>query len=225
MSKEKNVINYYVLCNKLKNVIRTGWLDWNVTRDRVESIAEHIFGVQMLAIAMKSEYEYDIDLTKVIFMLAIHELGEIIIGDLTQFQITKDEKIKLEHKAVHDILDSLISGEEIEKLFLEFDEKKTSEAIFAYQCDKLECDIQSKLYDEENCVDLNNQEGNPTINNQKVQALLEKEKSWSGMWLTFGQETYNYDENFTSVSNFAKENNISKYLIKEKNNKLRIEIE
>jgi putative hydrolase of HD superfamily len=68
MSKEKNVINYYVLCNKLKNVIRTGWLDWNVQRDRVESIAEHIFGVQMLAIAMKSEYEYDIDLTKVIFM-------------------------------------------------------------------------------------------------------------------------------------------------------------
>ena len=77
MNKEKNVINYYVLCNKLKNVIRTGWLDWNVTRDRVESIAEHIFGVQMLAIAMKSEYEYDIDLTKVIFMLAIHELEEI----------------------------------------------------------------------------------------------------------------------------------------------------
>ena len=61
MSKEKNVINYYVLCNKLKNVIRTGWLDWNVTRDRVESIAEHIFGVQSLAIAMSSQYEYDID--------------------------------------------------------------------------------------------------------------------------------------------------------------------
>ena len=84
MSKEKNVINYYVLCNKLKNVIRTGWLDWNVQRDRVESIAEHIFGVQMLAIAMKSEYKYDIDLTKVIFMLAVHELGETIIGDLTK---------------------------------------------------------------------------------------------------------------------------------------------
>ena len=60
MSKEKNVVNYYVLCNKLKNVIRTGWVDWNVQRDRIESIAEHIFGVQMLAIAMKSEYEYGI---------------------------------------------------------------------------------------------------------------------------------------------------------------------
>lgn len=30
MSKESNVIDYYVLCNKLKTVIRTGWKDWNV---------------------------------------------------------------------------------------------------------------------------------------------------------------------------------------------------
>ena len=89
MSKEQNVINYYVLCNKLKNVIRTGWKDWNVQRDRIESVAEHIYGVQMLAIAMQSEFEYDINIEKVIFMLAIHEIGETVIGDLTQFQISK----------------------------------------------------------------------------------------------------------------------------------------
>lgn len=103
MSKEQDVINYYVLCNKLKNVIRTGWLDWKVQRNRLESIAEHIYGVQMLAIAMKSVYQYDIDIMKVIYMLAIHELGETIIGDLTQFQISKEEKEKKEHEAVHSI--------------------------------------------------------------------------------------------------------------------------
>ena len=74
MEKQKNVINYYVLCNKLKNVIRTGWKDWSVQRKRLESVAEHIFGVQMLAIAMKSEYNYDVDILKVIMMIAIHEL-------------------------------------------------------------------------------------------------------------------------------------------------------
>ena len=55
--KEERVINYYVLCNKLKDVIRTGWKDWKVNRERIESVAEHIFGVQMLAIAIKSEYQ------------------------------------------------------------------------------------------------------------------------------------------------------------------------
>ena len=92
MSKEESVINYYVICKKLKNIIRTGWKDWNVKRDRIESVAEHIYGVQMLAIAMKSQYQYDIDIMKVIFMLAIHELGETLIGDLTMFQISKEEK-------------------------------------------------------------------------------------------------------------------------------------
>ena len=215
MSKEKNVVNYYVLCNKLKNVIRTGWVDWKVQRDRIESIAEHIFGVQMLAIAMKSEYEYDIDIMKVIYMLAIHELGETIIGDLTQFQISKQEKEKIEHEAVHNILSSLLEGDEIEKLFLEFDAQETLEAKFAYQCDKLECDIQSKLYDQEGCVDLEHQEGNATANNAFVKELLANGQSWSDMWLEFGQRRYPYDQNFMAVSNYVKNNEIDETFTKQ----------
>jgi len=203
MEKEERVINYYVICNKLKNVIRTGWIDWNVNRERLESVAEHIYGVQMLAIAMKSEYKYDVDIMKVIFMIAIHELGETIIGDLTQFQISKAEKEKIEHEAVHDILNGLVDGNIIEELFLEFDAHQTKEAIFAYQCDKLECDLQCKLYDEEGCVDLNNQEDNNTMKNARVQELLKSGESWGGMWLKFGQQTYPYDENFMNVSNYA----------------------
>lgn len=209
MSREESVIKYYVLCNKLKNVIRTGWKDWNVKRERIESVAEHIYGVQMLAIAMKSEYQYDIDIMKVIFMLAIHELGETVIGDITMFQKSREEKEKLEHQAVSEILSGLLDGEQIEKLFLEFDARETNEAKFAYQCDKLECDLQSKLYDEENCVDLSNQEGNETINDPKVKELLESGESWSSMWLKFGQKKYPYDKNFLAVSNYALENNIS----------------
>ena len=211
MSKEENVINYYVLCNKLKDVIRTGWLDWGVQRERVESIAEHIFGVQMLAIAMKSEYQYDIDILKVIYMLAIHELGETIIGDLTQFQISREKKEIIEHEAVHNILSSLLDGEQIEKLFLEFDAHETPESKFAYQCDKLECDIQCKLYDQEDCVDLNNQEGNKTADNELVKKLLENGQSWSDMWLSFGQQRYSYDENFMAVSNYVKDNKVKTY--------------
>lgn len=208
MKKEQKVLNYYILCNKLKDIVRTGWKDWNAQRERIESVAEHVYGVQMLAIAMKSEYEYDIDLEKVIFMLAIHELGETIIGDLTQFQISKTEKEKIEHEAVHNILKDLLDGKIIEELFLEFDERKTKESQFAYQCDKLECDLQCKLYDQEHCVDLNNQENNNTKENERVKKLLETGKSWSTMWLEFGQQTYPYDENFKAVSTYAINNDI-----------------
>ena len=189
MKKEQKVLNYYVICNRLKDVIRTGWKDWNVKRERIESVAEHIYSVQMLA---------------------IHELGETVIGDLTQFQISRDEKEKIEHQAVHKILSELIDGKQIEELFLEFDAHESKEAQFAYQCDKLECDLQCKLYDEQNCVDLHNQSNNDTIHDKQVQKLLENGATWSEMWLKFGQAKYPYDENFMTVSKYAMQHRLLK---------------
>lgn len=206
---EENVIRYYVLCNKLKKVIRTGWLDWNVDSDRLESVAEHIYGVQMLAIAMKFEYNYDIDIMKVIMMLAVHELEEIVMGDLTMFQISREEKKKIGHEAIEKVLNGFSGRDKIRDLILEFDEGKSMEAKFAYWCDKLECDLQCKLYDEDNCVDFNKQDGNERINNERVKRLLEEGKSWSSMWMMFSKENYDYDDNFRSISDYAINNEIS----------------
>ena len=197
--KEKNVIDFYVLCNKLKDIVRTGWKNWNVKRERVESIAEHIYGTQMLAIAMWSEYKYDIDLMKVLSMLAIHELEETKIGDLTVFEIDKKTKNEMGHKAVEEILGNLLQGAKIKDLIFEFDERKTKEALFAYFCDKLEADIQCKLYDEQKCVDITNSTSNEAQNDDYVKRVLEEEGNWSSAWLRFGQERYGYDENFKSI--------------------------
>ena len=136
-------------------------------------------------------------------MLAIHELGETIIGDLTPFQISKDEKRKIEHNAIHEILSDLIDGDSIEKILIEFDEHKTKESLFAFWCDKLECDLQCKLYDEDGLVDLNRQSDNNSFYDEEVQALLKDNDSWSTMWLKFSQNKYGYDDNFKAISNYA----------------------
>ena len=209
MEKEKNVLEFYVLCTKLKNVVRSGWKAWGVERERVESIAEHIYGVQMLAICMWSEYHYDIDIKKTLAMLALHELEEIIIGDVTQFDEDADTKQNAGHLAVEKILKPLCSGQKIKDLIFEFDACKTPEAKFAFQCDKLECDLQCKLYDEENCVNLKTQINNPALQDENVQKLMQTGKSWSEMWLLFSQRRYNYDQNFLAVSNYAMKNNLS----------------
>ncbi len=208
MSKEKNVVEFYVLCNKLKNILRKGWLEWEVKAERVESVAEHIFGTQMLALAMWSEFHYEIDIKKVLFMLSIHEMEEILIGDLSLFDVDKETKKKLGHKAVAKVLSTLESKDYIESLIFEFDERKTPEALFAFQCDKLECDLQCKLYDERGCVD------DETLNNKKdmeaiVKQFIDESDSWSQAWLKFGQKIYNYDKNFTAVSNYCMKNEIS----------------
>lgn len=109
--RARTVVEYYVLCNKLKDIIRTGWKKWNVDRDRLESVAEHVFRVQVLAIAMCSQYKYDIDLYKVILMLCVHEFEEILIGVLTEWDVNKNDKIELGHNGINIIFRELLSGE------------------------------------------------------------------------------------------------------------------
>ena len=208
MNREEKVINFYVICNRLKSVIRTGWKDWQVKKERIESVAEHIYGTQMLALAVYSEYNYNIDIVRVIYMLAVHELGETVIGDYNPFDISKEEKIKIEHEAIHNILKKLSKGIDIENLLLEFDENNTPEAKFAYMCDKMECDIQCKLYDEAGCVDVNNPSVFNNLN-EAEQSLVKAGQKWSELWLNYDQEHCGYDENFTALSNYLLENDIS----------------
>lgn len=206
--KEKNVIEFYVMCNKLKDIVRTGWKVWEIKRERLESIAEHIYGVQMLAIAMWSEYKYDIDIMKVITMIAVHETEELIIGDFTPFQMSKEEKNKIGNIAVKKIFSVLENAESIENLIYEFNDKKTKEAKFAHFCDKLECDIQCKLYDEECKINMNNQKALKSINNQYVNKLVENSSSLSEVWIKYGLNKASYDDNFLSVSNYVLNNNL-----------------
>ena len=207
-SKIKNLVKFYTLCNKLKDVIRKGPLVWNANRVRIESVAEHIYGVQMLAISIYYQFNYKLDLNKVIFMLAIHELEEIEIGDLAFYETTQEEKLIKGKEATDYILKDFLGKDEISNLLDEYNERKTDESKFAYHCDKLECDIQMKLYDQEGCFDLSKQLNNPIINDPSVRKVLDSEKNISNAWIEFDRSKYEDDKNFIEIIEWLKENEI-----------------
>ena len=206
--KIKDIMSFYALCSKLKDTIRKGPLTWNANRKRIESVAEHIYGVQMLAISIYYQFGYKLDLNKVIYMLVIHELEEIEIGDLAFYETTKEDKLEKGKNATDLILKDLIGKEEISKLLDEYNERKTDEAIFAYHCDKLECDVQMKLYDQEGCFDLNNQPNNPIIDLPSVRKVLDSESSISNAWIEFDRSKFEDDPVFIEIINWLKDNNI-----------------
>lgn len=206
--KIKDIMSFYALCSKLKDTIRKGPLTWNANRERIESVAEHIYGVQMLAISIYYQFGYKLDLNKVIYMLAIHELEEIEIGDLAFYETTKEDKLEKGKNATDLILKDLIGKEEISNLLDEYNERKTEEAIFAYHCDKLECDVQMKLYDQEGCFDLNNQPNNPIIDLPSVRKVLDSESSISNAWIEFDRSKFEDDPVFIEIINWLKDNNI-----------------
>ena len=90
----------------------------------------------------------------------------------------------------------------------ECESRETDEALFAYYCDKLECDIQAKLYDEGNYVDIRNQLDNELLSRERVEKLLNSGKTWSESWIDSDRNIY-LDDNFLSVLDYVKDNDIS----------------
>lgn len=171
--KNENILKFYLLATSLKNKIRQGSIYWNVQGPRRESVAEHIYDTCILAIAIDSEYNLGIDLKRVLEMLIIHELEEIVIGDITPFDnITEEEKLEIGKKAVLDILSSLTKKEDYISLTTEFNSRETKEAEFAHLCDKLDFDIQMKLYTDKGLITLDKNFDSPVFKSTKIKNIL-----------------------------------------------------
>ena len=215
--KLKNSMRFYMLATQLKYKIRSGWdkSHWNVSKERVESIAEHVYGTCILALNIDSEFKTDLDINKVIKMLVLHELGEVIIGDITPFDnITPEEKMKKEHEAMREVIGDLVNQEEFLSLLFEFDEKKTKEAIFAHHCDKLEADIQAKVYQDMGCQHpLDEQEDNVVFKSNKVQQMVnDGAQTAFDIWYEWDKSLYCDDEDFARLLDYVRTINTQELL-------------
>jgi len=207
--KLRNSMRFYLLATQLKYKIRSGWdkTHWNVSKERIESIAEHVYGTCILALSIDSEFKANLDINKVIKMLVLHELGEVIIGDITPFDnITPEEKMKKEHEAMREVIGDLVNQEEFLSLLFEFDEKKTKEAIFAHHCDKLEADIQAKVYQDMGCQHpLDEQENNVVFKSNKVQQMVKDGAQTAfDIWYEWDKSLYYDDEDFARLLDYVR---------------------
>ena len=207
--KIKTILDYYMLTCTLKDVIRRGWKRWNVSKERLESVAEHIYGTCMLALGIYSECKPDIDLGKTILTLVLHETEEILIGDITPF----DGKEKLEVKSkgresVEKIFSPLIEKDYYYKLVEDFDLLRTPEAIFARKCDKLECDLQAKIYDEQGYMSI--ERADKMMNMPLIQQYLsEGIKDISTYFILNDRKHYDEDDIFMAISKYIENNKLT----------------
>ena len=208
LKKIKNILEYYLSIGDLKEIPRTGWLNWGIDSNRAEKVADHTLLTQHLAYAIWSEYDIPVNIDRVISMLAFHEIGEPVIGDIPLVHDLRDYKDEMENIAVNSITEHLYKRNYARDLYREFEERKTPEAKFAKFIDKLECDLQSKVYDEENLVDVNDQDSNVSSKVPLVVKLLEEGKSFGEMWMEFGRESYHYPDELNRVSEYAEYNDL-----------------
>lgn len=213
-----DAMRFYLLATKLKYKLRSGWdsKHWNVSSERLESIAEHVYGTLILAMsldsamALESEFQSQINFDKVLRMLITHEIGEVLIGDITPFDnITPEQKQEMEHQAVIDVVGDLMKKDEVIGLMLEFDERKTPEAKFAYYCDKMEADIQAKVYQDKGFQhSLDDQANNVVFKSSKVQKMVEDGAETAfDIWYEWDKPIYEDNPMFQRLLKYTKDNN------------------
>lgn len=143
-------------------------------------------------------------------MLVLHELEEIIIGDLTPFdKITEDEKRLKGQEAVKKVLVSLTKKDDYFDLLQKFEEGKTLESQFARMCDKLECDIQVKIYCEKNEVDLfaDSNKYLSEIPEIKNRITSEKSRNLADLFIK-NDRRYFVDKQIEKVADFVKNHSL-----------------
>lgn len=196
-NKAKRIIDFYLYVNKLKYKIRTGFVEIGITKERLESVAEHIYGCLMLSIAVDSEYDLNIDMYKVLKMLTIHELDEILKPDFTlRSGITKEEKIKIGTESVNIVSSTLSSRDELISLVNEFNEGKTKEAKFCYLIDKMECDMQAKVYDLDGNFLIEKAKEDLVYYGSSAKKIEKNAKTASDYWILYDKPKFKNDKIF-----------------------------
>lgn len=155
---------------KLQKVIRKGHIYWGAKGDRLESILEHIYGTLILAMGIETEYNYKIDFDKILTMLLLHETEKIKIVEWDG--VSKEEKKEMGSFAVRSIFKDFKDGRYYIDLLDEFNSHNTLESKYAYMCDKLEYDMQVKIYQMLNRYDFDNIEDNVVTSSPSVRKII-----------------------------------------------------
>jgi putative hydrolase of HD superfamily len=142
------ILEFYKIAEKLKTVLRHSWLS---DPARQESVAEHTWMMSLLAIVLLPKMQVKLDLTKVLKMIVIHDLAEAITKDMPAWEslANKAAKTKAEKLAITQIFSVLDedSRAELTKLWEEYEERKSNEALFVKVMDTFDVIAQHNLAD------------------------------------------------------------------------------
>ena len=130
-------IRFILELDKLKSVQRQNYL---IAQDRHENTAEHCWHLALMALLLTEYAEAELNLGHVLELLLIHDLVEIYAGDTYCYDEDEtQDQAEREAQAAEKLFDLLPLDQSIHlhKLRNEYEERRTSEALFAASLDRL----------------------------------------------------------------------------------------
>ena len=166
-----DLVEFFQMVGELKRLPRQGWLDRGIATP--ESVADHTYRMALMAWVLGTQAQ--LDTARLLRLVLVHDLPEVLAGDATPYRALIERGLSAEDAAAqwHDLLteEDLASGRqvktaaertamselvthlspvlaaEITDLWSDYAERRTPEARFASQIDKLEALLQAIEYE------------------------------------------------------------------------------
>lgn len=136
---------FFNVVAELKKTGRKGWKE-KVGIERPESVADHSYGVAIMAMVFSDMAK--LDTGKILRMALLHDLAEAVTGDFVPDEIPKENKRIVEDQAMGEILSKLPHelASEYVLLWRDYADCKSPEAALLHEVDKLEMAVQAAKY-------------------------------------------------------------------------------
>lgn len=154
MEKEARL---YLLFDMLGDLVRSGPQQWKIKRFRTEDVKNHIFDLILMTKIIKPWLPGYIDTDKMIDYAIVHDLAEVITGDITTFEgITREEKERVNKIAIAFLSNEYGDIINLKRLINDYENKNDIEAKILHMLDKINSCIPFLKYDNEKEVDMDN---------------------------------------------------------------------
>lgn len=135
---------FIVEADKLKGVLRR---TKPIGLDRMENSAEHSWQIILMALTLAEHSKVEVDLLRVVKMLAIHDCVEIDVGDTFHYAKTDVEDLHDQELAAAKRIFGLLPSPQAEEylaLWLEFEARETPESKFAAAVDRVSAFVMNR---------------------------------------------------------------------------------
>lgn len=137
------LLKFFEDINKLKSTARAGWVRCGIKNP--ESVADHTFRTAMMAMVLGDSLQLDVE--KVLRMALLHDLAEVVTGDITPYDDeSPEEKRRKEGIALYGLLQQIPNRDKYMELWQEYDQQLSVEAKLVRNVDKLEMALQADEY-------------------------------------------------------------------------------
>lgn len=152
-TRKADYLDFFKTVGESKRLLRSGWVREKINDP--ESVAEHSFRVSVLAMVLSDKLGENLDKNKLIQMAILHDLGELITGDIVAqrhdiIDVKKtNNKEKKEKEGIRKVFGKVGLSKEYVEIFEEMINRTTPEAKVFWEFDKLEMALQALEYEEE----------------------------------------------------------------------------